>query len=164
MAANKPTGSDWRFMQVGVVIKDMRQTIEDLSKLGFGPFKPKYLPPGTTSALPGKPAASKNEVQRTTIGNVELELISPVSGTSMQSEWLAKHSDGVQHFLFEVKNLQEEVDNLAAKGGTVLRQLSFNGDGGLAFVDLNAGGIVVELIQLPKDPEARKYTLSQDPY
>ena len=162
MAEKKYTGSDWRFMQVGLVVKDMAQTIKSLEALGFGPFKPKYLPPGTKSALPNKPAASKNEVQRTTIGNVELELISPVSGTSMQSEWMDKHGQGVQHVLFEVKNLDEEVRKLQEKGGTVLRHLSFNDDGGLAFVDLNAGGMVLELIQLPKDPEARKYTLSQD--
>jgi methylmalonyl-CoA/ethylmalonyl-CoA epimerase len=162
MASEKVTGSDWRFMQIGVVVRDMDQAINSLSALGFGPFKPKYLPPGSKSAIPGKPTVSKNDVQRTTIGNVELELISPVSGNSMQKEFLDNKGEGVHHVLFEVKNLDEELDKLKAKGGTILRHLSFNDDGGLAFVDLNSSGLVLELIQLPKDPEALKFTLSRD--
>ena len=80
----------------------------------------------------------------------------------MQSEFLAQKGEGVHHVLFEVKNLKEELDKLEAKGGTILRHLSFDGDGGLAFVDLRTCGLIIELIQLPQDPEKRKYTLSTD--
>jgi methylmalonyl-CoA/ethylmalonyl-CoA epimerase len=158
----KATGSSWRFMQVGLMVKDMDQAIKGLSTLGFGPFKPKHFPPGTKFVTTGEPAVGEDEVQRTTLGGVELELICPAGETTAWGQWLSKHGDGVHHVCFEVTDLQEELTRLQKEGCTVLCQFSFNDDGGLAFVDVGAAGLVFELLQLPKDREARKYPLSED--
>ena len=149
-------------MQIGLVVRNMEIAVERLSALGFGPFIPKLLPPDSkVSDAGGNPSDSKVDVQRSMIGNVELELCQPVSGESPHQEFLDSKGEGIQHVLFEVQDLSEELARLTSSGATILLQVSFKG-GGLAYVDLNTCGFIIELIQLPKDdPETLKILLSR---
>jgi hypothetical protein len=58
-----------------------------------------------------------------------------------------------------VENLQEEIDRLTALGCTVLLRAQF-GEGaharGIAYVDLDASGFIVELSQAPRAETAKK--------
>jgi hypothetical protein len=46
----------WKLMQIGLVVRDMDKAIKRFSVLGFGPFAPKILPPGTKEWIRGKPS------------------------------------------------------------------------------------------------------------
>jgi len=146
-AAGKSTFT--RLVQIGVVVRDMNKTIERLTSLGVGPFKPLFLPPDARETYRGKPFFPNQRVaiQVTQIGNMELELIQPISGESPHQEFLTQKGEGVQHLGFFVDNLSEDVKRLTAKGSSILLTSQFKGGGGVAYLDLDAAGLIVELIQ-----------------
>jgi methylmalonyl-CoA/ethylmalonyl-CoA epimerase len=155
--------SSWKIMQIGLVVRNMDASVKQLTALGFGPFIPKLLPPNSQSVgADGKPSHAEIDVMRSMIGNVELELCQPVSGESPHREYLATKGEGVQHILFQVPDLNEELKRLSEKGAIVILHVRFKG-GGLAYVDLKSSGFVIELIQLPEDdPEILKILLSRE--
>jgi methylmalonyl-CoA/ethylmalonyl-CoA epimerase len=162
MANDKNVSSDWKIMQIGLVVRDLEQATKKLTALGFGPFKPKYLPPDSKGTFRGNMDVGHVEVQRSMIGNVELELCRPVSGNSPHQEYLETRGEGIQHILFEVQDIDAELKRMESLGATILLNVKFTG-GGLAYVDLNACGFIIEIIQLPKDyPELMKIVLSRD--
>jgi len=149
----KKESSSWTLEQIGLVVKDMDKALERFSVLGFGPFKAKVLPPGVKEWVKGKPMRADVKVMATTLGNVELELCQPLSGDSPHRDYLTSKGEGIQHVLFTVENLQEEIDRLTALGCSVLLRASFGDDessGGLAYIDLDASGLIVELAQRPR--------------
>jgi len=138
-----------RPMHIGMVVRDMDKAIERFKALGIGPFKPRILPADARETYRGKPfvPAQRVAIQITQIGNMELELIQPISGESPHREFLAQKGEGVQHLGFFVDDLKEEVDRLTAAGSTVLLTSQFKGGGGVAYLDLDAAGLIVELVQ-----------------
>lgn len=136
-----------RLIQIGVVVKDIDQAIERLSLLGIGPFYSKMPPPEATSLYRGQPfrAAGRVIIKASRMGNVELELIQPVEGGSPHKEYLDAKGEGIQHIAFHVDDLGNEVEKLTTQGCTMLLDGRREG-GGIAYLDLNVGGIIVELI------------------
>ena len=162
MANEAWASSSWRVMQIGLVVKDMDAAIAKFSAMGFGPFVPKLLPPDSKVIINRNASHFEVDVQRSMIGNVELELCQPAAGDSPHQEFLDSKGEGIQHILFEVQDIEAELDRLTKVGATVILKIDFKG-GGLAYVDLNTCGFIVELIQLPKDdPEQLKIVLSLD--
>ncbi len=148
---NSPEGRSvfTHMMHVGVVVKDMNQTIARLAKLGIGPFKPRILPPDAQETFRGRPfiPSQRVAIQVTMIGNMELELIQPLEGESPHREFLEQKGEGIQHLGFFVDNLGEAVKNLTAEGSTVLLTSQHKGGGGVCYLDLEAAGLIVELVQ-----------------
>ncbi|MHB8105574.1 MAG: VOC family protein [Dehalococcoidales bacterium] len=138
-----------RIMHIGVVVRDMNKTIARLTALGIGPFKPRILPLDAQETYRGKPfiPSQRVAIQITQIGNMELELIQPINGESPHQEFLTKKGEGIQHLGFFVDNLKEEVDRLTDEGSTVLLTSQFKGGGGVAYLDLDVAGLIVELVQ-----------------
>jgi hypothetical protein len=65
----------------------------------------------------GKPAPDvQNRVKTTTLGGLQLELVQPVSGQSVQREFLRKHGEGINHLGFRVTDLQAGIAKLVKKG------------------------------------------------
>ena len=150
MEKSKAGLQSWKLMQIGLVVRNMDKAVKRLSVLGFGPFAPKKLPPGTKEWFRGKPFHANVDVKATMVGNVELELCQPISGESPHQEFLDSKGDGIQHVMFAVDDLEKEIDRLTKQGATVLLKAVFD-SGGLAYLDLDASGFIVELIQMPKE-------------
>ena len=149
MATNAKEKSTFsRLVHIGVVVRDMGKTIERLAALGIGPFKPWPFPPDVKEKYRGKPfyPSRRVTIQKTRIGNVELELIQPINGKSPHQEFLDQKGEGIQHLGFIVDNLEEEVERLTAQGSNILLT-SESKRGNVAYLDLNATGLIVELIQ-----------------
>jgi len=144
--------SSWKLTQIGLVVRDMQRAVERFAQLGIGPFEPKVLPPGTRESINGEPSLAEITVQGTMVGNVEVELCQPVSGDSPHKDYLESKGEGIQHVLFTVDNLDAEISRLTGLGCKVLLEARFGeeeGTGRLAYVDLDASGLVVELLELP---------------
>jgi len=141
-----------RLMHIGMVVKDMDKAIARFEALGIGPFKPRILPADARETYRGKPFAPAQRVaiQTTQIGNMELELIQPISGESPHREFLDQKGEGVQHLGFFVDDLREETERLTAAGSTVLLRSQFKSGGGVTYLDLDAAGLIVELVQTGK--------------
>jgi methylmalonyl-CoA/ethylmalonyl-CoA epimerase len=138
-----------RLIHIGVVVRDMKTAIDRLTVLGIGPFKPRILPPDARETYRGKPFIPSRRVaiQITQIGNVELELIQPIDGESPHQEFLEQRGEGVQHLGFMVDSLERDVKRLTAAGSSILLTSQFKGGGGVAYLDLDAAGLIVELVQ-----------------
>ncbi len=137
----------WKIMQVGVVVRDIDKAIEHLSSLGIGPFESRALPPDTEEWFRGKPLKAKFKISMAKVGDVDLELIQPVKGESPHREFLDSKGEGIQHVMFAVDDLDEEVARLTKNGASILLRAKFPTGGGIAYLDLGVGGIVFELVQ-----------------
>jgi methylmalonyl-CoA/ethylmalonyl-CoA epimerase len=150
MSSSEPGKATFqRLIHIGVVVRDMNKTIERLTALGIGPFKPRILPPDARETYCGKPFVPSKRVtiQTTQIGGMELELIQPIDGESPHQEFLQEKGEGIQHLGFMVDNLKKDVERLTGQGSEILLTSQFKGGGGVAYLDLDAAGLIVELVQ-----------------
>jgi hypothetical protein len=82
-------------------------------------------------------------------GNVQIELIRPVRGTGLHSEFLAANGPGAHHLGFMVYDLDVEVDEAGALGFANVQGATF---GALRFCYLDtfdAFGLYIELVEDP---------------
>ena len=144
--------------QIGVIVRDMDQAMAYYESLGIGPFvAPKGTAPILDRQVYGKPAPDvKNRISTVQMGAVELELVQPVSGNSVQREFLEKHGEGVNHLAFLVDDLEREVVKLAEKGFRVISSGRLADGLVYAYLDTDkVGGIVFELVQPPRKSPAQ---------
>ncbi len=139
--------SSWKLTQVGVVVKDVKQVAERLAFLGIGPFNEMKLPADRQELFRGKPALADAKIMGTTLGGTQLELIEPVAKESPHREYLDSKGEGIQHIMIAVDDIEKEIKRLTDKGCTVLLDIRMPGGRHGAYVDLNAGGIIVEMFQ-----------------
>ncbi|MGE0829260.1 MAG: methylmalonyl-CoA epimerase [Hyphomonadaceae bacterium] len=86
--------------------------------------------------------------------NSQIELIEPLGENSPIRKFLEKNPAGGQHHVcFEVANIYEARDAMAAKGATVLGEPRIGAHGTLIiFVHpKNSNGVLIELMETPKD-------------
>jgi methylmalonyl-CoA/ethylmalonyl-CoA epimerase len=138
-----------KFVHIGLVVRDMNKTVERLATLGIGPFTPRMPPPDAEETYRGKPfePSQRVKIQITHIGDMELELIQPIDGESPHQEFLDQKGEGIQHLGFMVANLEDDVKRLTKQGSEILLTSQFKEGGGVTYLDLNAAGLVVELVQ-----------------
>ncbi|MCL4465336.1 MAG: VOC family protein [Chloroflexi bacterium] len=55
------------------------------------------------------------------LGNVQFELIQPLQGNSIYSDFLAQHGEGIQHLATRVPDLGKAIDEASANGLTVIQ-------------------------------------------
>lgn len=98
------------------------------------------------------------------IGEVELELCHRVSGESPHQEFLATKGEGVQHIALAVEDLAKEIARLSEAGATVVLRASLGAGGaGLAYVDLNAAGLVSRAGPASRGPERQSLGCARKP-
>ena len=150
MEKNIPEGMTFgKLAQIGVVVKDLDKTIERLSALGLGPFEKRKLPEDNVEFYRGKPFKPNAAVRIAfaKLGGLGLELIQPF-GPSPHKEYLDEKGEGVQHLGFIVDNVAEATKRITEKGGvTMLLQSKTKTGGGVAYLDIGASGLIVEMIQ-----------------
>lgn len=137
----------WKIMQVGVVVRDIDQAVKRLESLGIGPFESRLLPPDREEWYRGQPHKANVKISMAQVGDVQLELIEPLEGKSVHGEFLDSKGEGIQHIMFSVKDFDKETARLTEEGAVELLRAKFPGGPELAYLDLNVGGIIVELVQ-----------------
>ena len=140
-----------KVIQVGVVVKDVDKTIERLSELGIGPFQEMELPPEREEWFRKERMYADFKIRGAMIGDIQLELIQPLTGDSPHKEFLETKGEGIQHIGLAVPDVQAAVDELTQKDVEVLLRAKFPGGGSVAYCDLGVGNIVFELIQREMD-------------
>lgn len=103
---NPITESFRTVIQVGVVVRDLDQSMAALtSVLGISPFRVVECPaPGREHQqfYHGKPAQFRTRQAFADLGTVELELIQPLEGKTIWSDFLAERGPGIHHIRFNV--------------------------------------------------------------
>jgi len=113
------------FVQIGVVVTDLDQTVKVLSEaFGLGPWRfIKYPPEGRGDSelvYRGQPGHFSHRIGFTSLGPIELEVVQPLEGASGLTEFLEQHGPGLHHIRFNVPETQPVLDYLAGHGVEVL--------------------------------------------
>jgi methylmalonyl-CoA/ethylmalonyl-CoA epimerase len=135
--------------QVSIVVKDMDRAIEYYSStFGIGPFK--VMDIGMEGVLlRGKPISTKIKVAFARSGPLQVELIQPVEGENIYTEFLDSKGEGLHHLGFQVDDLDAMLAELAKEGIQPVFYHSLP-QLGAAFAYLNTdkiGGVIFELIE-----------------
>jgi methylmalonyl-CoA/ethylmalonyl-CoA epimerase len=141
----KPEGPDkW---QVGIVVKDMQKAIDGLARMGIGPFAQLNAEPTVKWEEWGKPIEVKLKMRFAKMGELEIELIEPIS-QCMQKDFLDKKGEGINHISYFVEDIDKEVKKMTDLGYQVVQRGWRPTSGGYAFFNTqDTCGFMLEVIQ-----------------
>ncbi len=109
--------------QIGMVVRDIRRTIEAYTKLlQWGPFeinKREYNE--SNSTYRGKPGNFKSLIALAQLGSIQLELIQPLEGETIYREFLQTGREGLHHFGFLMDQTEERIAAMKEIGIGVLQ-------------------------------------------
>ena len=136
--------------QVGVIVRDIDKAIEYYQALGIGPFESLDIPKIEVKVYGRTADDVKNLVSVAQMGRVQFELLQPISGESVQKEFLETKGEGINHLAFFIDDIDKETSKMIGKGFKVISSGKFVGGGGFAYFDTDkVGSIIFELIQWP---------------
>ena len=147
-------GKNWRFHGVGVIVRDIDKAIEYYKSLGIATVESevteikldKHAYPDLK--IYGKPPDSEIIVKIVAlrVGSIVFELVQPVKGKTVHSEFLESKGEGVQFITFIVDDFDKEVAGLVDNGIPVLLSgKAPTGEGFAHFDTSKMGGVVLEL-------------------
>jgi catechol 2,3-dioxygenase-like lactoylglutathione lyase family enzyme len=110
--------------QVCVVVNNIEKSVEQYWKIfGIGPWQIRtFQPPDLfDTTLHGKPEPYTMKIAAARAGNIEWELIQPLSGRSSYREFLDKNGEGLHHVAVVVEDFDKTVSAMEKHGiGTVM--------------------------------------------
>ena len=107
--------------QIGVVVRDLDKAVHMLTQLfGIGPFRETVFPPPGRGDMDrryrGQPGDFVYRQAFADLGNVELEVIQPLMGDSIWTDFLEKHGEGIHHIRFNTYDIAQLAEYLADEG------------------------------------------------
>ncbi len=104
--------------QVAIVVRDLDAAMNMLTTaLGAGEFR--MVESSTRKVYRGEPVEPEHLIAIADFGPLSIEVIQPVRGESVYTEFLAKHGEGVHHLGFKLGSAKEyalALDRLTAAG------------------------------------------------
>jgi methylmalonyl-CoA/ethylmalonyl-CoA epimerase len=138
-----------RAYQVGVVVRDLDQAVAFYERLGIGPFEEGPSAHTVERKIYGEASTdAKVEGRLAQMGNIEFELLQPVSGRTVQGDFLEEHGEGVVHICAHTDDLERDIEELTALGYEVISEGKLSDGGRFAYFDTRAvGGLILELFE-----------------
>lgn len=143
-------------IQICAVTRDYRRTIEGYVRLGIGPWAVyDFAPPLLTEAtFRGKPAHYSMKLALAWTGNMLWEVIQPLEGPSIYTEFLENHGEGIQHVAVACGDLSlaQQTEEFKKRGFTKIQSGVFNGNVPYAYFDCeDATGTMFEIFDIPEE-------------
>jgi methylmalonyl-CoA/ethylmalonyl-CoA epimerase len=143
--------------QIGILVEDLDKAVENYWKIfGVGPwhFYTYGKPLVKRMTRHGKPCEYKMRIALSHIGNLRIELIEPLEGDTVYSEFVRKHGYGVHHLGVLTTQMGRSVKK-AAEAGLEMTQdgagFGPDDDGHYAYLDTEDSiGTTIELIERPR--------------
>jgi methylmalonyl-CoA/ethylmalonyl-CoA epimerase len=137
--------------QVGIVVRDLEDSMKHYESIfGIGSWQVITVDPSILSDMTyhGRPVQYTFRVALATVGQIELELLQPVEGENIYSDFLKEHGEGLHHLgHVKVDNLDEAVQALEKDGFACLQSGRYPG-GAYAYMDMvKPLGYIIELVQ-----------------
>jgi len=127
---------------LGVVVEDLDKTKEFLSRvLGLGPWQVIDYAPTKDELFVGEPFRLRIAVAEQV--PLVLELVQPLEGNSIWSEFLKNRGEGLHHIAFTIPNWDEVVQIMEQTGIRMAAGGTINGKRWCYF-ETSPGGLVVE--------------------
>ena len=138
--------------QLGFVVKDIERTCKHYEFMfGTGPFSEVIDVDMDGAILRGKPVKTKIKVAFVQSGEIQIELIQPVEGANVYTEFLADKGEGIHHLAYQVEDMDAMKAQFAAQGIEPV----FSRDMGMmefAYFDTSEiGGLMIELLHFKDD-------------
>lgn len=108
-----------KVLQVGLVVRDSEATARRYwEEFGIGPWRFYTLDPGNTSKMRFRGRSVKHAFRAAlaSLGDLTLELIEPLDGSSVYSEHLQLHGEGLHHLAFAVDDYESARERLTERG------------------------------------------------
>ncbi|MFC1823709.1 VOC family protein [Thermodesulfobacteriota bacterium] len=139
--------------QIGVIVKDLKKSVEHYTSLGIGPFETLTGIESRERMMWGKPIAVdafKVDIRVAKMGDVDLELIEPIEGESIWKDFLETKGEGINHLGFFVDDIEKEEAAMVESGFPAIYRTRFKKGGGAAYFDTDqVGGVLFEFIEWP---------------
>lgn len=135
--------------QIGVVVRDLDAARRHFEKAGIGPFREGPSGVAVNREVYGRPAPDV-EVRGllADMGPLQLELLQPVAGASIQREALDRRGEHGLHICAYTSDIEGESRAMLAAGFPIISSGRFADGGRFAYFDTRAiGGLVLELFQ-----------------
>lgn len=126
-----------RVNHIGIAVKNMDEA-RDFWQKKFGVESP---PPITERDM---------QICMIKLGNVLVELISPIGNEGVVAKFLQKHGEGFHHICYEVENIYEAMKELSERGVELVDKEPREGaEGKIAFLHpKGTQGVLTEIVQV----------------
>jgi Glyoxalase/Bleomycin resistance protein/Dioxygenase superfamily len=96
-----------KVLQICIVTRGYRRTIEGLSRMGIGPWTIRRADESNLSEMlyRGNPTPSALYVCMANNGNMNWEVIEPIGGSSLWQDFLDRHEEGIHHVAVDCNGL-----------------------------------------------------------
>lgn len=137
------------FFQVGYVVEDLTASQQWFERMmgvrGFVRMDDVEI--GSGCRYRGRPADSSMHLSLGYLGEVQVELIQPVRGPSIYTEFLERKGPGLHHVAFAVPDFEATVGALKAAGLEPIQDGHVDSGTDFAYFDCEAGGAsVIEIL------------------
>jgi methylmalonyl-CoA/ethylmalonyl-CoA epimerase len=152
--------------QICIIVPDIEVAVRNFyEKLGVGPwhFYTYGKPLVKRMTRDGKPTEYRMKVALSNIGSMRIELIEPLEGDTVYSEFVEKHGYGIHHLGILTENMQQALSQAREAGIAMTMDGEGFGpddDGHYAYLDTEPLiQTTIELIERPKrrNPPERIY-------
>lgn len=112
--------SDVNIDQVGIIVRDLHSMVEKLDQLfGIGPFRVMEWPlegVDPQATYHGEPGNFRLLLAFATIGKTQLEIVEPLEGQNIYSDFLERQGPGLHHIRITVPDFEDRVAAMEAAG------------------------------------------------
>jgi len=130
----------------GIVVRDIQKAVEYYTATwGLGPWTFIDNNPTKENMFVGEPF--KLTVAMAEWGPVVVELLQPVEGTSVWSEFLHEHGEGLHHICHVVPNFDEVVTQYEERGFKMLAGARFSPTIRWCYFQTTPGGLIQEFLE-----------------
>lgn len=142
--------------QLGFVVENVDSMIQAYyENFGIGDWKIYTYGPQLLSFMTykGKPTSYSSRIALGYFGSTRIELIQPIEGHTVYTDFIEEHGYGLQHLGIYVQDIQGSLAIVKKNGIEVIMEgggFGLDGDGHFAYLDTEKRyGICYELIQRP---------------
>jgi hypothetical protein len=119
-----------KIIQIGVVVRDLERAVKQYYEVyGAGPWDIyTYAPPEMLNGTyRGKPSDWSSRIAFAWVGDRQLELIQPLKGPNIYSDFIERHGEGLHHLKEWVEDCDRVIDEYRKKGIFVIQSGEFDG-------------------------------------
>ena len=106
--------------QIGIVVRDLRSMVATLEQLlrirGFRVLEWPIEGIDPQATYHGEPGNFRLLLAFATTGKTQIEIVQPLEGQNIYSDFLEEHGPGLHHFRLNVPDFEERVESLEARG------------------------------------------------
>jgi hypothetical protein len=112
--------TDVELDQIGIVVHDLRSVTQELTRLfGIGPFRIFEWPiegVDPQATYHGQPGNFRLLLAFVTVGKIQIEIVQPLEGQNIYSDFLRDHGPGLHHFRLSIPGFEQGVAAMISAG------------------------------------------------